>query len=440
MTADRDITRALMGIAPPSDEAPLWDEVVERAESLAEPPRRPSTKTRRPLRKRWLLVLAPLAMLSAGATLYVVSRSTTEALVANSIGCFSNPDPLAGVTIVDDHGDGPVATCETVWKTWNMPPTPTAARVAPGESPPLVACDGGRGAVNVFPTADASFCEKNGMSPMAADYEALNARWVPVRDRLVEAVNERCLDGAGARALVRRELDASGFADWNVVTGGGAWGDGFSPRQPCASLSFAERTVVLAPMIRENPAPGDVARAMLWRYAQPGVPQLLLESVRIESWVGEVALVSARTKDGYGYCANVGYYGTSSPGGCSPDMPTRSNVIDAQVHDPLDGPRLIFGRLTAAADGPELVKALELRFEDGQSKTIDPLGYPLPYFLVYVPSNRRGQDAEIVGLDAAGKELVRQKVSLDSGWSNFPIRVPVPTDDPPSYTRSVATG
>jgi hypothetical protein len=425
MTDDRDITQALLTIAPETDETPGWDEVVRRAEALAEPPARTAPVKRRPLRKRWLLVLAPLAMLSAGATLYVVSRSTTEALVANSIGCFSDPDPRAGVTIVDDHGDGPVATCATVWKTWNMPPTPTAARVAPGESPPLVACDGGRGAINVFPTSDASFCKKNGMAPMPADYQDLNARWVPVRDRMVEAVNEKCLDEADSRALVRRELDAAGFSDWQVVTGGGAWGGGFSPRLPCASLGFGDRTVVLAPMIRENPAPADVARAMLQRYGQPGVPRLLLESVQIEGWVGDTMLVSARTKDGYGYCANVGYFGTSSPGGCSPDMPTRSNAIDAQVHDPMDGPRLIFGRLTAAADGPETVKTLELLFENGQSKNIEPLGYPLPYFLSYVPSNQRGQTADIIGRDQDGREVVRQAVQLDAGWSNFPIRVPV---------------
>jgi hypothetical protein len=61
-----------------------------------------------------------------------------------------------------------------------------------------------------------------------------------------------CVEPAAANAIVRRELDRAGLADWTIRGGEGLSGDGFSAQRPCATLSVRaeNKEVVLVPAPR----------------------------------------------------------------------------------------------------------------------------------------------------------------------------------------------
>jgi hypothetical protein len=188
-------------------------------------------------RRRLVLALVPavIVLLTAatGFTAYTLLR--TEPSHFESIGCFDRADLSANVTVVSPDGRSAVAQCRELWLEGDVG-NPVPARLA--------ACVLSTGPVGVFPSVDDRTCERMGLADLSPQGVAEGRRFVRMRNAIYGQIgtppsgsargSSHCVGEQRARAIVRRVLDAHGYSDWKVATGG----EGFSPDRPCADISF----------------------------------------------------------------------------------------------------------------------------------------------------------------------------------------------------------
>jgi hypothetical protein len=223
-------------------------------------------------RRRRLRLLVPALVLTgaAGAVGYALVNNGVSS--PQTVACYQTADLHARTQVVAGDARGPATACADLW---------TSGAFGPPSVPPLVVCALPSGMAGVFPDADGTdVCARLGLAPVPAPAPSPtpapepvpgsapsspslpgppptstpapadeNARFLAFRDAVLpQFLDAACVDPATARAVVRRELDRAGLADWAVRTGQGV-GDGFSADRPCATLAFrpTERAVLLVP-------------------------------------------------------------------------------------------------------------------------------------------------------------------------------------------------
>jgi hypothetical protein len=195
--------------------------------------------TQPPRRRRWLpLVLAPAAILLAGAAYAIIARPAEE--VVGGVYCYAATSPGADTTIVSADGRDPVEICAELWEEGVVAPEAT-------EAPPLVACVGSQDqAVSVYPGREGT-CEKLGLGPLPLGYLRAAVRFAPMREEMYRRVYAHdCLRNPRARQIVREVLDDHGFTDW-VIEGPASVGWRVGDPDPCLTVAFepARRAVIL---------------------------------------------------------------------------------------------------------------------------------------------------------------------------------------------------
>ncbi len=190
-------------------------------------------------RRRLSHVLVPavlLALAATGFTTYVLTREPTQ---LESVGCYTRADLEANVSVVAADGRDPVAICAEVLRT-------TIGPTAGG----LEACVLEGGAVGVFPGGPRT-CSRLGLAEVPDSYSVESKRFARLREAILARLDASgpCVGEAKARSIVRRELDAQGYRDWEIEVGPGVGGEGFSEERPCASVAFdgEKKVVVLVP-------------------------------------------------------------------------------------------------------------------------------------------------------------------------------------------------
>ena len=203
------------------------------------------TRSRRSMRRRLVVALAALGVVltASGFGAYALTRD--EPTHFDSIGCFEKADLGANAAIVGVDGRSPTEICAEVWATGGF---------GPGRAvPALQACVLETGAVGVFPGSGAEVCNRLGIAALGPGYEAKAARFAALRDDIVAGL-QRCVGEEGARAVVRGELNAHGFAGWRFELVAP-----FTAERPCAELGGLDverKRVVVVPGERGGAPPG----------------------------------------------------------------------------------------------------------------------------------------------------------------------------------------
>jgi hypothetical protein len=196
-------------------------------------------------KRRLVLVLVPASVVLlavTGFTTYALIREPTQ---LESVGCYDRASLEANVAVVSADGRDPAEICGEIWAQGALAEAPVPDKLA--------SCVLDTGAIGVFPSSGAGTCEKLGLADLPASYAAEGKRFAALRDAIVAELGEpasgstrggpECVGEDEARAIVRRELDAHGYADWTVEVAG----EPFSTGRPCADVSFdgAGKTVLL---------------------------------------------------------------------------------------------------------------------------------------------------------------------------------------------------
>jgi hypothetical protein len=193
-------------------------------------------------RRRLVLALAvgvSVLVAASGFTTYAMTREVTQ---VDSVGCFDAADLRANVTIVSADGRDARAICAEVWRADGASPAPS-----------LEACILESGVVGVFPATGAGTCARVGIADVPPGHAVEAKRFADLRAAIAVHLGEppsgssrgssKCLGERAARRAVRRELDAHGYARWEIEV---APGVAFTDERPCAEVSLdAGREVVM---------------------------------------------------------------------------------------------------------------------------------------------------------------------------------------------------
>jgi hypothetical protein len=187
-------------------------------------------------RRRLGLILVPAVVILLAVTGFTTYALTREPTHLESIGCYDKASLAANVAVVSADGRDPTAICTDIWQAGGLPGAAVPDRLA--------ACVLDSGAIGVFPSSGAQTCENLGLADLPASYAAEGKRFAALRDAIVDQLGEpasgstrggpQCVGEDEARAVVRRELDAQGYQDWDVKVAG----QPFSAARPCADVSF----------------------------------------------------------------------------------------------------------------------------------------------------------------------------------------------------------
>jgi hypothetical protein len=196
-------------------------------------------------RRRLGLVLIPAVVILLGVTGFTTYALTREPTHMETVGCFERASLSANVAVVSADGRDPAVICSEILQAGDLPGAPV-----PDE---LASCVLDSGAIGVFPSSGPGTCEQLGLADLPASYAVEGKRFAALLDAIVAQLGEpasgstrggpQCVGEEEARAIVRRELDAHGYADWDVKV----VGETFSAERPCTDVSFGENIVLLAP-------------------------------------------------------------------------------------------------------------------------------------------------------------------------------------------------
>jgi hypothetical protein len=198
-------------------------------------------------RRRVVLILIPAVIVLLGLTGFTTYALIREPTHLESIGCFETAELDGNIAVVNADGRDPTAICADLWREGAMGHGPAPESLA--------ACVLTTGPVGVFPSSGDDTCEQLGLADLPPTYAAEGRRFAELRDAILDHLGEpasgsslgspKCVGEEEARAVVRRELDAHGYADWGIELS-----QEFTAERPCAEASFdgKEKTVVLIPV------------------------------------------------------------------------------------------------------------------------------------------------------------------------------------------------
>jgi hypothetical protein len=198
-------------------------------------------------RRRVALILVPAVIVLLGLTGFTTYALTREPTHLDSLACYETAALDGNITVVKSDGRDPTVICGELWHDGVMGPGPMPESLAP--------CVLATGAVGVFPSSREDACEQLGLADLPPTYAAEQRRFAELRDAIVAHLGEpasgssrgsdKCVGEDEARALVRRELDAHGYAEWGIELS-----QDFTAERPCAEASFdgEKKAVVLIPV------------------------------------------------------------------------------------------------------------------------------------------------------------------------------------------------
>jgi hypothetical protein len=179
--------------------------------------RQPSATTTRPSRRFGTAALATALCVGIGAgaivTAAVIDRQHVDNVEAGVICRTSATELGSGISVgvvVD-----PIGACRERWLAGDLP---DIDHDNPSSDPPLVACVGSLGIVEVLPGADDTTCTQNGMA--TADVESMMADSLTALSEGTDEINMRCLPPHEAERAATVLLDELGFEGWRVVVRG----------------------------------------------------------------------------------------------------------------------------------------------------------------------------------------------------------------------------
>ncbi len=187
------------------------DELVGQVVSGARDRRRADETGRR--RRRLVATGALTIIVVTGGAVGVASliRSGQPSRPSDGIACRSAADPRADAIVVE-AGSDPVGRCRALWAGGE----PAQPGPAVGEVPPLVACVGASGVIEVYP-GDSSTCGQLGLVVADPSLTPENQAVVALQDRIVELINDQPCVAATKAAAIAQEIVADSELDgWTV--------------------------------------------------------------------------------------------------------------------------------------------------------------------------------------------------------------------------------
>ncbi len=201
---------AMRALHERTDAPPALHEQILRSISQQERPDR--SKHRR--RRRGFAVAAVVGLVAAGSTTAAVLLNRDPSTPQFGIACRAAAEIDADAVAVEaTSGSDPLAVCARLWERGQLPdvdvPPITGARI-----PPLTACVGSDGAIEVFPNLDS--CERLGLVPAAPQPSPETQRIVELQDA-VSALNlEGCLAEVAVTERLVEIFDELDLEDWTV--------------------------------------------------------------------------------------------------------------------------------------------------------------------------------------------------------------------------------
>lgn len=191
--------------------ADLIDVLVDRVIGQSQAQQRRYTARRR--RRKVIAVGAVTGVLAVGGAVGVAAllRGQPSQPIAG-VACQDGIGDDAVVVAIDPTDD-PIDGCEAAWRAGRF----NEDRDHSPEPPPLVACIGKGGAVQVHPI-EFGTCDELGLVVADATLDDDNRAVVELNDRIVTEVNSStpCPSAPDAAAIAERVLGESGLTGWQV--------------------------------------------------------------------------------------------------------------------------------------------------------------------------------------------------------------------------------
>ncbi len=189
----------------------------------------------RPRPRRAVLIAAAIliALLILAALAGFFLRHTRDPDTPGAVACYPTAKVDPKLVVGGSAGADPRATCAEYWRLGDL---------GPGPPPDFAVCVLPNGTQAVFPGESGTTCERLGLDVAGSGRheEAVFS------NELARAIEQKCFDEAGARAVIRDRLAAHNFSDWEVSV---APDHPISDAEPCASVSIdtsARKVVITA--------------------------------------------------------------------------------------------------------------------------------------------------------------------------------------------------
>jgi hypothetical protein len=185
-------------------------DILSARVGVEEPPRMPRLR-----RRRWVGIAVVLGVLGGGATAAAVWNAAHPDRPQEGISCHATTDDLDKQVVILPPAVDAVGACAELWITGAVPGFATNAS-PDSPSPPLFACVGEGGGVDVFPNVrdSAVSCVDLGLIDLAVTVS--DDPVVALQSRLTREINLECLDLATARRVAESIVADLGLTDWRV--------------------------------------------------------------------------------------------------------------------------------------------------------------------------------------------------------------------------------
>jgi hypothetical protein len=175
----------------------------------------PTSPGRRRNRRRWLAGGSAVVVLAGGASVAALWPREKPSHPEQGIACHATLETVGNAQVVPPAAD-PLAACGQLWLQGVLPDLEHGGP-ATDVAPPLFACVGRGGGLDVFPNLSdpPATCAGLGLADAAA--VPLDDPLIALQDRLVSEINERCVTADAAHPVIQAALDDVGLSDWTIT-------------------------------------------------------------------------------------------------------------------------------------------------------------------------------------------------------------------------------
>ena len=154
-------------------------------------------------RRRWIAGGVAISVIAGGATAAALLNRSRPAHPEQGIACHIAADIASGAQVIPPGVD-PLSACTQLWLTGALPDIDHPGR--PTEvAPPMFACVDPGGGLDVFPIISEPAATCAGLGLVEAITDLSGDPLVVLQDRLVNDINDSCVDLDTARQLAQVE-------------------------------------------------------------------------------------------------------------------------------------------------------------------------------------------------------------------------------------------